>query len=207
MEKLMSRLVDIERRLPPAASPASSEGAPRQRLVADQPPRVPAIDLAPAPLASATEASQLVLQPSSAPVVAAGPAILQAVVAPRFTQSRLERSILCVPCREKVVSGVVQEDVMKELLQCWFEGTFEPCSTGMSRRTLLDAHLNPFLADLGLRTLDLQHPAWNLFLREAVGMSEEKIKAGRSMVKVQPRPRKAALTVAVSAWLKKLTEQ
>jgi hypothetical protein len=191
MEKLMSRLADMERRLPAAAAPtapavaqeASSQQSRQQQPTLVPPQALPSSSAPPAPTLSAEE------------------------IAPRFTPNRLHRSVLCLPCREKVLSGVVQEDLMKELVRCWFEGTFEPCSTGMPRRTLLDAHLNPFLAELGLRTVDLQHPAWNWFLREAVGMSEEKIRAGRTMVKVQPRPRKAALVSSLTSLLKRMTEQ
>jgi hypothetical protein len=118
----------------------------------------------------------------------------------------MERSILCSACRAKALSDVSQEALLLELLQCWYQGAFQPCLSGMPRRLLLESHVNPFLTQIGLRTWDLNHPGWLWFLREVVRLPEDKIKGGRTMIKVQARPRTTSMLAALSDFLKKHTE-
>jgi hypothetical protein len=130
---------------------------------------------------------------------------LAAVLSPLFEPNHLDRSFLCGACREKAAAPTVPEGLVRQLLHAWFDSAFEPSSAGMTRSTMLHTHLNPFLSSAGLRSLDFSHPAWLWFLREVTEMSEDKIKAGRSMIKVQPRPKKTELIASLTAFLKQLT--
>jgi hypothetical protein len=122
-----------------------------------------------------------------------------------FEPRQMERSILCAACRDKAMSPTFREEVAQQLIRTWYDSTFEFSPSGMPRRSLLNTHLNPFLLNVGLRPLDTSYPAWQWFLKEVAGMSDQEIKASKTAIRVQPRPVKTELIAAVTQFLKQLT--
>lgn len=91
---------------------------------------------------------------------------------------------------------------MTDLLRAWYSTSFEACKQGMPRRVLLDDHLNKFLAALGWNMLpDLHDARWNWFLANIARLPQDKIKGGRTQIKIRPRPSREATLKALEAFL------
>lgn len=103
------------------------------------------------------------------------------------------------------MSPTFREEVAQQLVRTWYDSTFEFSPSGMPRRVVLNSHLNPFLVSVGLRPLETSYPAWQWFLKEVAGMSDEEVKACKTAIKVQPRPVKTELIAALTQFLKQLT--